>query len=217
MSATTVAKMVYRVKQLTRDPSTTAPRNSLPEVLDALDRAMFIVHSRLPGRASVNAAFISLVANDYDYTLSETDPFSFEAFRLASSGIEVVRVPLADWLRYRTGNPTSVGDPILIAFSPAASGVVTAYVWPTPAEADTIEAVRATMITSVFQGIASTDLTATSLNFGPYGTRAIEYLAASELMNEDNDFAAKAQGLIHEEACWLASYQAGDGVLPSAF
>lgn len=223
MSATTVAKLVYRVRHLCalggQSLSVSEGAPSLPAILDALDRAMFAVNTKLPGRSSVNASFLAILGNAYSYTISEAEPLTLEEFRLASSGLPVFRRSLAEWLQYRSANPTSTGDPLIIAFDKAESGVVTALVWPTPQKSDAIEAVRAAMLTTVFQGIAGTDLTATSLNFGSYGTRAIEHLAAADLLNERMDGAnrARAAEFAHEEACLIATYKGSDGFLPSAF
>jgi hypothetical protein len=213
VSATTAAKLLYRLRILTDDPSSGDPRFALPVMLDALDRATFEVHSKLPGRVSINAAFVALVANDYDYALSEVDPWTLARFIRTSDGGEVHRVSLDEFMVYRIGNPTASGPPLIIAFQEAASGVVTAYVWPTPSAADTIQAEVATMITSTFQGIANSDLTSTSLNFGPYGTLAIVYLAAALLMPERSDLEARSSNLVFAESQRMLYQQAGDGVL----
>jgi hypothetical protein len=216
MSATTANKLVYRVRLLIGAPSVTEGVPSLPAILDALDRAMFVVYSDLPGRASLNTAFLTLVAGTNSYALAESNPSALETFLLTSSGNPVYRKSLSELLGYRTGNPTSTGDPLIIAFAEAASGTVTAHVWPTPSKADTVQAVVDTMISSVFQGQASTDLSGVTLNFGPYGTRAIEYLAAAELLPKGDpskvEYRETAAGLIYREACRIAAQDAGEGV-----
>lgn len=220
MASTTAQKMAYGVWTLLGSFSYSDPKFSLPRVLKALDDATTIVHSELPGRQGLNTAFIALVAGTQDYTLSESEPWSLEEFQLQTAGLPVARIPLGALMAYRLLNPTSTGDPIVIAFEEAASGVVTARVWPKPVRNDTLEAVRSTNTTSTFQGMSDSDLTTIMFDFGLYGAKVIEMVAANLLMpNPDWSLTnpqSTASRLLYREACRLASYAAGDGELPLA-
>lgn len=212
--------MLYGVWTLLGDFSFTDPKFSLPRVLKALDDATVVVHSELPGRQGINAAFLALVAGTEDYTISESEPWSLEEFQLRTAGLPVQRIPIGALLAYRVLNPTSTGDPIVIAFEEAASGAVTARVWPKPVRNDTMEAVRSTSISSMFQGMSGSDLSAITFNFGLYGARVIEMVAANMLVpNPAWDLTnpqSAASRLLYREQCRMASYAAGDGSLPIA-
>ena len=206
--------MVYRLNHLIGYTGPTEGAPSLPAKLDALDRAMFIVSSKLPGKATLSTSFLTLVASTFSYTVTGTDLTTIGPFRLESSGEEVYRVSPASLMRHRTGNPVSPGDPILIGFEEAATGVATAYLWPTPVKVDTIHAMRSIALTSVFQGLAGTDLTLTSLSFGPFGTLAMEYIAAGELAPENPRvpmWASTAADLIRREQYRINRQQSGSG------
>jgi len=214
MASTTVAKMVYRLRHLIGSPSPTEGAPGLPAMLDALDRAMFVVSSKLPGRATLDTAFLSLVADTFTYSAGETDLTTLGPFRRASDGGEVFLQSAGAIMRYRDSNPANRGDPYFIGFEESGAGAATAYVYPTPVRADTLHAMRTVALTSVFQGLASTDLTLTSLSFGPYGTLAMEYMAAAELAPENpkaGGWQAMAADLIRREQYRINRQQMGGG------
>jgi len=180
MASTTIAKCVYRVRHIIGNygPSEGV---SLPSILDALGRSLVAMSGKLPGAIGQNATIITLAANDNSYALSG-EYHTLNAFQLTSTGDPVRVVSMPALMQYRSGSPSAPGSPLLMAFTETAAGVVTAEVWPTPVASDTIIGLRALVPTDSFQGAASSDLTATSLEFGVYGTQAILYRAAAELL-----------------------------------
>jgi hypothetical protein len=178
-----------RVRALTMD-TRQSDYVSDPDVVGfALDRALGATFSRLSTPPTLVAALLTLVANDYDYALSAaySDIDAFNGFRLVSTGRPIEKVDLPTWQLYRTGNPIDTGDPKVIAFSEGTAGVETAYLWPTPWQADTVEG-----LVSVGYGAGNPDFNASgaemwdsasvSYQFPGQSQRAVVYHAAAELI-----------------------------------
>ncbi len=181
MASTTIARVVYRVRHILGSYSVVEGEPSLPAILDALDRALFAMAGRLPGNIGFNSAIVTLAAGTNSYALTG-EYHTLNAFQIAATGEPVRVVSMPALMAYRQGSPTAPGTPLLMAFTETAAGVATAEVWPTPVQAGAIIGLRSLVPSATFQGMAATDLTATSLAFGPYGTLAIEYRAAAELL-----------------------------------
>lgn len=188
-------KMERRIRALTFDTRQDDYVCDPDVVLYAIDRAMATVFQRLSTPPALVASFIPLVADDFDYTLSATyqDAEALTGFRLLSTGRPVIKVGLETFQMYRTGNPVAKSDPLVIAFAEDAPGILTAYLWPTPWQADTLGAVLDSGYTAndpAFRedGQVVYDVTIEFVELPGQSSRAVVYLAAAEMieaMGED--------------------------------
>lgn len=184
MSQATLGDIERAVRRLTRDTTLREQVNDSDRILDAINEAVQYVMANCPATPTLVSSFLTLVANDFDYAITapaDDQAFdSYNGFRLLSTGVPIERVDLPTLLNFRRGNPVDTGDPRLIAFTESDDRTMTAYLWPTPWQPDTVEALRV-INTSVEllrywkQGAANFD---TALLLPGYIQAAIERRAA---------------------------------------
>lgn len=138
-----------------------------------------------------DTSFVTLVAGTEDYTVSDAfDYHSIALFRTRSDGRLVERVSPELLERYRQGNDSAGGGPVMccVLEAKAAAGTnrsLTVRVWPTPGEADYLDALTAEFPVAVSadtDGIPLSDLGATALEY---------YVAAEALMAMSDDEVAR--------------------------
>lgn len=145
MSTTTLTTMEREIRYALNAFNTTTAKIDPDVILAAIGRAWKRVQAATDSTPGFISTFLTTSANTYSYAVSnETDLASINAFRLTYDGRELFRISLTQLLQYRTGTPTTVlvATPIFIAFEEAPAGTYTAYLWPTPDQAYTIEATK---------------------------------------------------------------------------
>ena len=195
MSVNSYQTLERRIRALTFDTRQDDYVCDPDVVAYAIDRAVANVSQRLATPPAFVASFLTLVLNDYDYALGNTydDTDALSGFRLLSTGKPIIKVDMPVWQMFRTGNPVATGDPLVIAFAEDTQGNLTAYVWPTPWQADTLGAVLDSGYTAndpAFRedGQVVYDVTIEFVELPGQSSRAVVYLAAAEMieaMGED--------------------------------
>ena len=192
MASITYQNIERRVRMLCRDRG--GKQTFDPDMIAAaVDRAMAAVFMELAQPPTLVASFITLVANDYDYTLSSSykDTDAFGSFRLLSTGQAVLKKDLAVWHQFRRGSTVATGDPVIISFEESAAGSLIARLWPTPWQADTVEATVSSGFVGNAPGVFGANGSAlygsaTALDMPGQSMRAVEYRAAAELLASCN-------------------------------
>lgn len=141
MPAVSYQKFERRIRALLRDTRQTDFVCDPDMLFHAVARAVQAVVQKINPAPTLNTSFLTLAANTYSYAVgSGFNSTQFTGFRLLSTGQPIVKKDLPVLMEYRTGSTVDTGDPLIIAFSETSAGVYTAYLWPTPWQADTVEA-----------------------------------------------------------------------------
>ena len=225
MSQITAQTLVYSIRQITQDIDPSNQRFRLPRILAALDRGLIYLTGKIVTRPQVSSTFLTLAANTDTYALPVGDYQFLASFNYGKNGAPIRRESILVWQQYKSMNPNSIGQPLIIAFTEDPStGAGTAYFWPKPFEIQTVWAISAVVPSSTFLGMAAQDLTTITVAIGPYGNLALQHYAAGDLLERENwpqsrGAGSRDLGLADEykqmESNRIAFEQAGEGRLAS--